>query len=74
MNMAKKNPPTPIDSRDRAIDQLIDDKNRIYKELKKAEEHIRNLKAQKRLLKSRIKFLQEKYSDRGKKVHHEKDY
>ncbi len=72
--MAKTNPPTQIDRKDKAINQMIDDKNRIYKELKKAEEHIRNLKAQKRLLKSRIKFLQEKYSDRGKKVHHEKDY
>ena len=74
MNMAKRSPPTPIDPKDRLIDQLIDDKNRIYKDLKKAEENIRNLKAQKRLLKSRIKFLQEKYSDRGKEVHNEKDY
>jgi len=72
--MAKRSPPTPIDPKDRLIDQLIDDKNRIYKDLKKAEENIRNLKAQKRLLKSRIKFLQEKYSDRGKEVHNEKDY
>ena len=72
--MAKRNPPTPINPQDRLIDQLIDDKNRIYRDLKKAEEIIRNLKAQKRLLKSRIKFLQEKYSDRGKEVHYEKDF
>ena len=72
--MAKRNPPTPIDPKDRLIDQLIDDKNRIYKDLKKAEENIRNLKAQKRLLKSRIKFLQERHSERGKEIHHEKDF
>ena len=70
----KKNPPIPIDPRDRIVDQLIDDKNRLYKELKNLQRAVQELKAQKRLLKSRIKFLQEKYSVRGKEVHHEKDY
>tara|TARA_R110000824_G_scaffold197894_2_gene381606 strand:+ start:579 stop:794 length:216 start_codon:yes stop_codon:yes gene_type:complete len=70
----KKNPPIPIDPRDRIVDQLIDDKNRLYKEMKNLQRMVQELKAQKRLLRSRIKFLQEKYSVRGKEVHHEKDY
>ena len=56
--MARK-PPTPIDPRDRVIDELINDKNRLYIEMKRLEKLLTALRAQKRLLKSRIKFLQE---------------
>ena len=72
--MAKKRPPTPLDPRDRAIDDLINDKNRLYMDMKKLRQTVSHLKAQKKLLKSRLKFLQEKYCDRTNKTYNEKDH
>ena len=71
--MAKK-PPIPIDPRDRIIDELINDKNRLYIETRKLQQQISALKAQKKMLRSRLKHLQRRYDDSSNEEYSKADY
>lgn len=67
---------TKIESkRDKIIDQLIDDKNRLYLKLKRAEKEVEVLKNQNKYLNEKYRRLEkkfretvnEKFSNRNKK-------
>jgi len=56
---------TKIESkRDRIIDQLIDDKNRLYLRKKRAEKEVEVLKNQNKYLQNKIRLLEKRFRER----------
>ena len=51
------------DSRDKIIDQLIDDKNRIYTRLKREERENQVLRSQVKYLKQRLQYAEKKIKE-----------
>ena len=56
------------DSRDKIIDQLIDDKNRIYTKLKREERENAVLKSQLKYVKQRLKHAEKKIKELSNEI------
>ena len=56
------------DSRDKVIDQLIDDKNRIYTRLKREERENAVLKSQLKYVSQRLKHAEKKIKDLSNEI------
>jgi chaperonin cofactor prefoldin len=56
------------DSRDKIIDQLIDDKNRIYTRLKREERENQVLRSQIKYLKQRLQHSEKKIKDLSNEI------
>ena len=56
------------DSRDKVIDQLIDDKNRIYTRLKREERENAVLKSQIKYVSQRLKHAEKKIKDLSNEI------
>ena len=56
------------DSRDKIIDQLIDDKNRIYTRLKREERENQVLRSQVKYLKQRLQYAEKKIKELSNEI------
>ena len=56
------------DSRDKIIDQLIDDKNRIYTRLKREERENAVLRSQVKYLKQRLQYAEKKIKELSNEI------
>ena len=56
------------DSRDKIIDQLIDDKNRIYTRLKREERENAVLKSQLKYVKQRLEYAEKKIKELSNEI------
>ena len=56
------------DSRDKIIDQLIDDKNRIYTRLKREERENAVLRSQIKYLKQRLQYAEKKIKELSNEI------
>jgi len=56
------------DSRDKVIDQLIDDKNRIYTKLKREERENAVLNSQLKYVKQRLKYAEKKIKELSNEI------
>ena len=56
------------DSRDKIIDQLIDDKNRIYTRLKREERENQVLRSQLKYLKQRLQYSEKKIKELSNEI------
>jgi len=56
------------DSRDKIIDQLIDDKNRIYTRLKREERENQVLRSQIKYLKQRLEYSEKKMKELSNEI------
>lgn len=56
------------DSRDKVIDQLIDDKNRIYTRLKREERENAVLNSQLKYVKQRLKYAEKKIKELSNEI------
>lgn len=56
------------DSRDKIIDQLIDDKNRIYTRLKREERENQVLRSQVKYLKQRLAYAEKKMKELSNEI------
>ena len=56
------------DNRDKIIDQLIDDKNRIYTKLKREERENEVLKSQLKYIKQRLKHAEKKIKELSNEI------
>ena len=56
------------DNRDKIIDQLIDDKNRIYMKLKREERENEVLKSQLKYVKQRLKHAEKKIKELSNEI------
>lgn len=56
------------DSRDKVIDQLIDDKNRIYTRLKREERENAVLKSQLKYVKQRLQYAEKKIKELSNEI------
>ena len=56
------------DSRDKVIDQLIDDKNRIYTRLKREERENAVLHSQLKYVKQRLKYAEKKIKELSNEI------
>ena len=56
------------DSRDKVIDQLIDDKNRIYTRLKREERENAVLNSQLKYIKQRLKYAEKKIKELSNEI------
>ncbi len=56
------------DSRDKIIDQLIDDKNRIYTRLKREERENQVLRSQIKYLKQRLQYSEKKIKELSNEI------
>ena len=56
------------DSRDKVIDQLIDDKNRIYTKLKREERENAVLHSQLKYVKQRLKYAEKKIKELSNEI------
>tara|TARA_B100000902_G_scaffold84404_1_gene88891 strand:- start:119 stop:367 length:249 start_codon:yes stop_codon:yes gene_type:complete len=56
------------DSRDKIIDQLIDDKNRIYTRLKKEEKENAVLRSQLKYVKQRLQYAEKKIKELSNEI------
>jgi chaperonin cofactor prefoldin len=56
------------DSRDKVIDQLIDDKNRIYTRLKREERENAVLKSQLKYIKQRLQYAEKKIKELSNEI------
>ena len=56
------------DNRDKIIDQLIDDKNRIYTKLKREERENQVLKSQLKYVRQRLKFAEKKIKELSNEI------
>ena len=56
------------DSRDKIIDQLIDDKNRIYTRLKREERENQVLRSQLKYLKQRLQYAEKKIKELSNEI------
>ena len=56
------------DSRDKIIDQLIDDKNRIYMKLKREERENEVLKSQLKYIKQRLQYAEKKIKELSNEI------
>jgi phage shock protein A len=56
------------DNRDKIIDQLIDDKNRIYTRLKREERENQVLRSQVKYLKQRLQYAEKKIKELSNEI------